>query len=79
MTLHQIFKKLSEDPQVRGRAYHDCNLSKISKRFLFKIFRRSQLDFLKDLLNTVYWDVSGDLFPFFDPRILLKINFIKIS
>ena len=49
MILHQIFKKISEDPQVRWPAYRGCDLSKISKRFLLKIFGRSQRDFLEIL------------------------------
>ena len=40
--------KSSDDPQVRGRAYRGCDLSKITTIFLFKIFRRSQRDFFKD-------------------------------
>ena len=48
MILHQIFQKSTEDPQVRGRAYRGCDLSKISTRSLLKIFRRSQRDFFKD-------------------------------
>ena len=47
--LNQIFQKSSEDPQVRGRAYRGCDLSKIPTRLLLKIFGRSQRDFLEIL------------------------------
>ena len=49
MVLHQIFQKSTKDPQVRGRAYRGCDLSKISTKFLLKIFGRSQRDFLEIL------------------------------
>ena len=47
MILHQIFQKFTEDPQVSGRAYRGCDLSKIPTRFLLKVQWPSKKIFLR--------------------------------